>query len=900
MKNKVQEDLQRVEQLLTQREYQSALEILDDISTTDKLKIENQAAILFFRSKARTKLGEYNKANTILEELLSLDKKMIDQILAIDILILKAEIYWRLGNFEGGIKSVEEGLNLLSKRGTEKTVISKKVDFLRHGGIIHWYMGNLDDAVSFHKESLELSKMEKDKKGIGDSLNNLGLVYQSKGEHKSALEYYEKSLHIYEDLGDKDTIAKLLNNIGINYSSVGDQEKALDFFLRTYKIRQELGKKTEIAMTLLNLGAIYRLKGELSDALEHYQKGQKLYEEIIDRKGIALALNNLGDIYQLKGDLDLALEYYQESLTLYEELGIKEDIAMSLTNIGELFREKRNPEWALKYYERSLTMYEELQNDSSATTVLYELVLLALDNNDLKLAQQHFDRIKQISERTENRVVKHRYLIAHALILKSHKRTRHKMKAEELLLEVVEDKSVNHVLTITAMIHLCDLLLYELKMTGEDEILDEVKDLIEELHEIAKHQTSYSLLIETYVLQSKLALLEMDVQTAQKLLGKALVTAEKKGLRNLAIKIYSEKTLLETQIEKWEHLVKRKAPLNERLKLTRLEEIIVRIGKDKPEITEEEINQYSIRAKSIARPFDILPKRKYHLKYVNLLKDTSNVEKPNFRVAIAQIGKSTSGNLLHEFYTEQKEGLFLLKEEKLPIVSKKVRELIEEAHTEGVNIIIFPELAIDLNYQRLLEEITKLANNFQMYIIPGSYHDQETNRNISIIIGPNGILWQQEKHIPAIIHYQGRRFKEGIDLEYGQRELIVGITEYGTMAIAICRDFLDMDLRVELKNADPPIDLVFNPAFTPVTEDFKAVHYDARRSIFAYCFFANIAEVGNSFIFTPERERKERIIPPMKESIIYKDVDLFRLRSERKKWEKEHSKQRPFIQSTRE
>jgi hypothetical protein len=33
--------------------------------------------------------------------------------------------------------------------------------------------------------------------------------------------------------------------------------------------------------------------------------------------------------------------------------------------------------------------------------------------------------------------------------------------------------------------------------------------------------------------------------------------------------------------------------------------------------------------------------------------------------------------------------------------------------------------------------------------------------------------------------------------------------------------------------------------------------------------------------------------------LIYKDVDLFRLRSERKKWEVEQTKKRPFIQSTR-
>jgi len=108
-----------------------------------------------------------------------------------------------------------------------------------------------------------------------------------------------------------------------------------------------------------------------------------------------------------------------------------------------------------------------------------------------------------------------------------------------------------------------------------------------------------------------------------------------------------------------------------------------------------------------------------------------------------------------------------------------------------------------------------------------------------------------------------------------------------------------MDLRVELKNFEPPVDIVINPAFTPVTADFKAAHFDARRSIYAYCFFVNVAEFGDSLIYTPEKDRTERMIPPKEEDLIYKDIDLFKLRSERKKWEKEQKKEVQFIQSTR-
>ncbi len=292
-------------------------------------------------------------------------------------------------------------------------------------------------------------------------------------------------------------------------------------------------------------------------------------------------------------------------------------------------------------------------------------------------------------------------------------------------------------------------------------------------------------------------------------------------------------------------------------------------------------------------------KKKYELRYKDLFKEYAKVQKRECRVAIAQISASQTGNILDGFFEMKTTGLMGLRKDKVEFVRSKVKSVIEEAHDNGVNILLFPEMTIDLNYFELLQDISDLAKIYEMYIIPGSHHDQETRRNISVVIGPDGILWEQEKHIPAIINIGGKRFKEGIEVGALPRKTIICNTEYGRIAIAICRDFLDMDLRVELKNFEPPVDIILNPAFTPVTADFKAAHFDARRSIYAYCFFTNIAEFGDSLIYTSEKERVERTIPPKEEGIIYKDIDLFKLRSERKKWEKEQKKERLFIQSTR-
>ncbi len=295
-----------------------------------------------------------------------------------------------------------------------------------------------------------------------------------------------------------------------------------------------------------------------------------------------------------------------------------------------------------------------------------------------------------------------------------------------------------------------------------------------------------------------------------------------------------------------------------------------------------------------------LGRKKYELVYRDLLETVPKVQKRECRVGIAQIGLSPTGNFMIEYYKMDSSGLLTIKENKVEELRTKVRHMIDKAHNEGINLLLFPELTIDLNHAGFLELISELSKLYEMYLIPGSFHDLETRRNISIVFGPEGILWEQEKHIPAVINLgAGKFFKEGIKVSSLPQKTIICNTEYGRIVISTCRDFLDMDLRVELKNFEPPIDIILNPALTPVTADFKAAHFDARRSIYAYCFFANVAEFGDSLIYTPEKDRTERIIPKKEEGLIYKDIDLFKLRSERKKWEREQNKERQFIQSTK-
>ncbi|UCH04719.1 MAG: tetratricopeptide repeat protein [Candidatus Thorarchaeota archaeon] len=882
--------------MIDKGEYKEALDVVNALAARRGLPQDDHFASLLLEARLRGRLGDPERALSMIEQAHREVESIKNPLLVVDYMTAKIEAFWRSGKIDQGLLLLDECQKLLDRIQEEPETTDegelrrRQGEYLLQAGIIHWYKGNLEKSREYHQRSLEIRERLGHRRGIADSLNNLALVYQSKGEPDIAADYHERSLKIREELGSKPDIAASYNNLGNIYAIKGEMERALDYHERSLKIREEIGNKQGVAMSLLNVGSITQRIGNLGQALEYYQRSLETFEELGISYMIALALNNIGSAYQMKGDLDQALEYHKRSLAIREELAIKQELALSLLNIGYVHWRKYDFNQAMKHYQRSLEIYEEAGNDPFAALVLYQIVLVALDSDDIAGANQHLQRFEQINSRVDNRVVDQRYRVARALSLKKSKRTRERVKAEEILQRVVSEEITDHSLTVTAMIHLCDLLMLELKLTGEDEVLEKTKNLTQRLLNIAKEQSSHTLLVESYILQSKLALVELDIDQARILLAQAHVIAEEKGLEKLARAVAEERDSLQAELKKWENVVKQQPSAQEMIDLTQLDALLERmIRKTVTVLAEQDGMALGTEA----------PRRKYRLVHLDLLSDSGKTERSISRVGIAQIGLSQSGDILSELYEEKSEGLFKIREDQVERVREKAREMMKAAHAEGVDLLLFPELAIDLNYGELLGEVTSLAKEYGMHVVPGSYHVYDKKQNLSRVLGPEGVLWEQEKHIPATIHIEGKRIDEGIETGVYPMKTVVCSTEFGRIAITICRDFLDMDLRVELKNSEPPVDIVLNPAFTPVTADFRAAHFDARRSIYAYCFFANVAEFGDSFIHSPEKDRTERNIPRGKEDLIFKDVDLFQLRAERKKWEKQQKKQRAFIQSTR-
>ena len=371
----------------------------------------------------------------------------------------------------------------------------------------------------------------------------------------------QREAHIY--------LVKGLRNPSISYK-MDDQLKFLE---QSLVLGEKLGNETIIAQSLFQIAIILgREKGELNQAIKYLKRSLLLAEESNSKFNIAYNLAWLMIFHKTKGELDQSLMYGEQCLTLFEKINNKQWIAGSLTQIGQIYQEKGNFGRALGYLERGLILREELGINLTTSITLATLIGVAIDMGDLEKAQQYFNRLKQLKEQEESKWINLLFRFNNAILLKTSTRALNRGKAEEILKQLLEDGDLRYDINIAVLLNLCELLLIDLQVTNEAEVLEEIKPLISQLLDLSEKSHSFWVLGETYLLQAKLALISLNLEKARRLLSQGQQITEKYGLNQLARKISNEHDQMLKQLENWEKKKDSKAPLAERIELSRLNE----------------------------------------------------------------------------------------------------------------------------------------------------------------------------------------------------------------------------------------------------------------------------------------------------------------------------------------
>jgi len=459
-------------------------------------------------------------------------------------------LLWQ-GKYKELIKHAEEAYK--ESEGLENSFL--KVDTLLimiHALVFFERLDEASDLITQAEELLktipqELTKAYKQREAYLALIK--GYFYYSRKNQKDtdlALEYWEHSLALREDLGIKHEIAESLSIMAyILCGSKGELDRALKYAERSLALAKESSKMYYIADSLLAMAGVIGDQSELDRSISFFEQSLELFKKLNNKAKMAAVLNNLSIICKRRGELDRALECIEQAMTIHRESG---NLKMLANNYDFLIQ-------------------------------------ILIDKGDIERAQISLHDFERLNNQLKEKWINRLYLLIKALVLKTSLRARDRSKTEEILTQLLEDEQLSYEGRYRALLNLCELLIIELRMTGDLEVLDELNKFIGQLLEIAEKSHSYWILCETYLIQAKLSLLTFNIKKSQRFLTQAHQIAERFDFTQLMVKIANEKEDLIKKLDLWEKLKEEDAPMSDRMELARLDERIVKLIQKRPVLT---------------------------------------------------------------------------------------------------------------------------------------------------------------------------------------------------------------------------------------------------------------------------------------------------------------------------
>jgi len=598
----MEKEFEKAKNLLITRKYSELLDVVGKIEKQDKLDEEQKDKVQDYRMRALIRSGRVEEVYK------KLDQEIKDYTLKKDWINVLDSIIWKVRaiviefkNKDMLISTIDEGLEIV------KQISKMTPELLRRKAWLYYWKGNFfiftderKKAIKNFQLAVNIAEEISDLEIKGLSLQRLGVAYGGLSNLELSIKYLTKALEIYKKL-EKTDIANLYQNLSITYALKGEYKKSRE---NAYKHTEILGR--EVPIIIIGIGDSYWREGELEKGLEYMEKGiERVREQLENPDEDQLILYNtanlllrkgeiqkaqdkykkcieistkykvrdqpwfyfdigLASCYLYKGELNEALEYAQEALEKCEKISNKYALGWVHYLLARIFYEKNESFTALVHAQSSLDYRQEIGNKQEMALTLRWIITLLLENQDYDEAINHFDQLKELAKNTDDMITDRCFRLTEAMMLKSKTRPKYWIQAIDILEELANDKIVDYELSVTGLVLLCELLLNEFSISGDEDVLQDLQTHTSRVVEIAKKQNIYSLRVEahnirilSFWIQAQYSKVDIDIQNARKLLKEAKELADEKGLVKLAQKIGNQHAQLLEQLHNWNEFIRK-------------------------------------------------------------------------------------------------------------------------------------------------------------------------------------------------------------------------------------------------------------------------------------------------------------------------------------------------------
>jgi tetratricopeptide (TPR) repeat protein len=435
-------------------------------------------------------------------------------------------------------------------------------------------------------ESLPSSDQAKSDMRIAHFIWRIAGNAGQRNDSKKALEYANNAKSMFHKLDDNYSEIYLIGLIAYTHILDGNIDTSIDLYKQRLSLAESQNYPFISQHSLINLCYLYQIRGDLNEALEAGHKALTIWQSLQQRNpdlpDNQITLHNLGEVYRVKGDFDNALLYLKQSLVISEVRG---DIyaAERLTEIGKVYYQQGDVVSAKDYLQRGFKLYQTEDVEYYILHTIFGLIRIAFEENDLERVQHYREETETLKTKAKSKSAKQlsdEYLqLIDALILKHSSRVIQKADAQKQLTEFINKKIIHHEIKALAMVHLCELLLDELRLYGDAAVFQETQNIINELYELGKNHQIYPLIIQALMLKTQIAVWEGELDIATKYATQAELLAEEKGLSLLGKQVTQVQQQLESEFLKAQELIQHNAPLQKRIEKSKLDTYLKLIQK---------------------------------------------------------------------------------------------------------------------------------------------------------------------------------------------------------------------------------------------------------------------------------------------------------------------------------
>ncbi|MBY9005928.1 MAG: hypothetical protein KGD63_04140 [Candidatus Lokiarchaeota archaeon] len=588
----------KIKNLISCGKYQKAFDIINSIDEKRSLSEYEYLWKNYLLSFIHLDKGEFQKGVIQADIMIKESKSKLNILGEIDGYIAKIENIILLAYFNEGFQLIKEAELILKKASNLqfKEISQRKAYLIYLKGRIYQEKHEIIKGIIYFKESYSISKNINEKSGMVWSLHNLGILTLGIGEFEEGEKYLKASLRYSEEFDIEMAVIWNLIHLGWIKFHLRDLNSLLDYVKKSITICKSKNYKYVLTNCYDLIGHYHLIKGKLDKALSYFKKSLKLREQRGYLNLLPQSYYCIGEVYSQKGKLRESLVYYQKAMDspIIEMKEFYKPIYLS--TMGKIYGELGEFDISKKYLLTSLDLLKEkkmyimlFQNFSiSYAKTFHYLITLSIQNNEGENIDIYLKELHKISiENPDFKYISHIYNLDKAIVLKQSSRVRNQMKAGMIFKKISIEEIDDVELKIEAMINLCEVLIYELELTGREEILKEIENLSDEMLKIARSQYLYNLLVETYLFKAKIALLKLDINKTYEMLSKGQKIALEYNLTLLLRKISDEYDSLLINKDKWESIIKKQIPLQERVNYSRYEFLFSKMVRSKISTTKE-------------------------------------------------------------------------------------------------------------------------------------------------------------------------------------------------------------------------------------------------------------------------------------------------------------------------